>query len=298
MGDRYARFLLEEILPEVAKEYNLSADPNDRPIGASSSGGICAFTVAWNRPDAFRRVLSFIGSYTNLRGGDVYANLIRKTEPKPLRVFLQDGRNDLNIYAGSWFLANQAISSALEFAGYDTRFVVGTEAHNMKQGSAIMPDALRWLWRDYPKPIAKSKGGGGERQFVTSILDPDSDWQLVSQGHKFPRGRPSIGTGTYSSPIFRTTAFIRSPWMARSLYSRKIVAARMERCLVLMGVCTRARTAVSALWRTRATERNRSSRRMSSRTIWQSPRAAKYISAIHPENACGSSMRKGTSAWL
>ena len=105
--DRYSRLVLDEILPEVAKSYNLSSDPDLRAIGGSSSGAICAFTVAWQRPDAFHRVLSFIGSYTNLRGGMIYPYLIRATEPKPIRVFLQDGSNDLNIFAGGWFLANQ-----------------------------------------------------------------------------------------------------------------------------------------------------------------------------------------------
>lgn len=185
LGDRYARFLVDEILPEVGRQYNLSQDPNDRAVAGLSSGGICAFTAAWNRPDAFHRVLSFIGSFTDLRGGNVYADLIRKTETKPLRVFLQDGRNDLNIYAGSWYLANQDIASALEFAGYDSKFVVGDEGHNSKHGGAILPDALRWLWRDYPKPVATPAGGG---QTVAAILDPASDWELVSQGHKFTEG--------------------------------------------------------------------------------------------------------------
>ena len=185
LGGRYARFLLEEILPEVEKQYKLSHDPNDRALAGLSSGGIAAFTAAWNRPDAFRRVLSSIGSYTDLRGGNVYADLIRKTEPLPLRIFLQDGRNDLNIYAGSWYLANQDMASALEFAGYDCKFVVGDEGHNAKQGGSILPDSLRWLWRDYPKPIAKPSGGG---QVAATILDPSSDWEVVSAGHKFTEG--------------------------------------------------------------------------------------------------------------
>jgi gluconolactonase len=188
LGDRYARFLLEEILPEVGRQYNLSSNPDDRALAGLSSGGICSFTAAWNRPDAFHRVMSFIGSFTDLRGGNVYPDLIRMTEPKPLRVFLQDGRNDLNVWAGSWYLANQDMAAALEFAGYDTKFVVGDEGHNAKHGGAIFPDALRWLWRDYPKPVAKPTGGGGERQFVTTILDPASDWEVVSQGHRFTEG--------------------------------------------------------------------------------------------------------------
>jgi sugar lactone lactonase YvrE/enterochelin esterase-like enzyme len=186
--DWYARFLLEEILPEVAKSFNLSKDPNDRAVAGSSSGAICAFTVAWQRPDAFRRVLSFIGSYTNLRGGEIYASLIRKTEPKPIRVFLQDGEKDLNISAGNWFIANQDMASALEYAGYDVTHVWGAEAHNSRHGASILPDALRWLWRGYPKPIEKPKGGSGERQWSVLLTDPEKDWELVSQGHKFTEG--------------------------------------------------------------------------------------------------------------
>ncbi|MEP6963112.1 MAG: alpha/beta hydrolase-fold protein [Acidobacteriota bacterium] len=185
LGDRYARFLIEEILPEVGKTYRLSADPNDRAIAGSSSGGIAAFVAAWERPDAFRRVLSFIGSYTNLRGGDGLIDLIRKVEPKPLRVFLQDGSNDLNIYSGSWWMANQALAKSLEYAGYDSKFVTGTEAHNTKHGGSILPDALRWLWREYPKPIAASKGvADHERHFITEILDPGKDWEVVAEGYQ------------------------------------------------------------------------------------------------------------------
>ncbi|HEY2018380.1 MAG TPA: SMP-30/gluconolactonase/LRE family protein [Bryobacteraceae bacterium] len=188
LGDRYPRFLLEEILPEVAKQYKLSTDPNDRAVAGSSSGGIAAFTVAWERPDEFRRVLSFIGSFTNLQGGDVYANLIRKMEPKPLRVFLQDGSNDQNIYGGSWYLANQAMAKSLEYNGYDIQFVVGTEGHNSKHGASILPDALRWLWRDYPQPIKAGKGPKGDQRNIAAFLDPDHDWELVGQGYQFTEG--------------------------------------------------------------------------------------------------------------
>ena len=145
MGDRYARFLLEEILPEVSKTWNLSDDPNDRSIAGASSGAICAFTVAWERPDEFRRVLSTIGTYVGLRDGNAYPVLIRKHEPKPIRVFLQDGTNDLNLYGGSWWVANQDMLSALEFAGYDVHHEWGEGGHNGQHSTAIMPDALRWL---------------------------------------------------------------------------------------------------------------------------------------------------------
>jgi enterochelin esterase-like enzyme len=148
LGDQYSRFLLTEILPEVAKNYNLTEKPEQRAICGISSGGICAFTVAWERPDVFSKVLSHVGSFTNIRGGNVYPELIRKAENKPIRVFLQDGANDLNNQFGSWPLANQEMAAALKFAGYDYRFEFGDGAHNGKHGGAILPDSLRWLWRD------------------------------------------------------------------------------------------------------------------------------------------------------
>jgi sugar lactone lactonase YvrE/predicted alpha/beta superfamily hydrolase len=186
--DRYSRFLLEEILPQVAKNYNISKDPNDRLIGGSSSGGICAFTVAWQRPDQFRRVLSFVGSFVNLRGGEMYSSMVRKTEPKPIRVFLQDGEKDLNIAAGNWFIGAHDMLSALEYGGYDVTHVWGVEAHNSKHGGAILPYALRWIWRGYPVPIAKPTGGGGERQWSVLLTAPGTDWEVASQGHKSAAG--------------------------------------------------------------------------------------------------------------
>ena len=112
-----------------------------------SSGGICAFTVAWERPDLFRKVLSQIGSFTNIKGGHVYPSLIRKTETKPLRIFLQDGSNDIDNEHGNWPLANRQMAAALKFTKYDTKFVYGEGAHNGNHGGAIFPDSLRWLWR-------------------------------------------------------------------------------------------------------------------------------------------------------
>ena len=186
LGDRYARFLAEEILPEVSKLYSLSRDPNDRAIAGASSGGIAAFNAAWSRPDDFRRVMSFIGSFTNLRGGEALSSLIRKTEPKPLRVFLQDGSNDLNIYAGNWFIGNQDIFSALQYAGYEGTFEIGTEGHNSKHGAAILPGALRWLWKDYPKAV--SKPAAVSERGVYSFLDPGKEWELLDEGYEFTEG--------------------------------------------------------------------------------------------------------------
>lgn len=149
LGDQYATFLLDEILPAVGKDYNLTTNPDGRAIGGISSGGICAWTVAWERPDAFRKVLSHVGSFTNIRGGHVYPALIRKTEPKPIRVFLQEGENDLDNLHGNWPLANRQMAAALKFSGYDYKFEMGTEGHNGKHGGAILPESLRWLWRDF-----------------------------------------------------------------------------------------------------------------------------------------------------
>jgi len=148
LGDAYARFLLEEILPEVGQKYNLTKDAGHRAICGGSSGGICSFTVAWERPHEFRKVLSTIGSFTNIRGGYIYPSLLRKTPKKPLRVFLQDGSNDLDNEHGNWPLANQEMAAALKFSGYDYKFIFGDGKHSGKHGGAIFPEAVKWLWRE------------------------------------------------------------------------------------------------------------------------------------------------------
>jgi enterochelin esterase family protein len=150
LSPQYAEFLEREMLPEVAKSHKLTDKPEERAICGISSGGICAWTVAWERPDLFRKVLSHVGSFTNIRGGHVYPALIRKTEPKPIRAFLQDGSGDLDNAHGNWPLANQEMAAALKFAGYDYRFEYGDGGHNGKHGGAILPESLRWLWRDVP----------------------------------------------------------------------------------------------------------------------------------------------------
>lgn len=150
LSDQYARFLIDEILPAVGENYSLTGDPERRAICGISSGGIAAWTVAWERPDVFRKVLSHVGSFTNIRGGHNYHAMIRKTERKPIRVFLQEGSNDLDNLHGSWPLANRQMAASLKFAGYDYRFVMGTEGHNGRHGGALLPESLRWLWRDVP----------------------------------------------------------------------------------------------------------------------------------------------------
>lgn len=150
LSDQYARFLESEVLPEVVKTVKVRTDAAGRAICGISSGGICAFTAAWERPDLFSKVLSHVGSFTNIRGGDVYPGLIRKTERKPIRAFLQDGSGDLDNLHGHWPLANLQMAASLRFAEYDYKLVYGDGGHNGKHGGAILPDALRWLWRDTP----------------------------------------------------------------------------------------------------------------------------------------------------
>lgn len=147
LSDAYANFLLDEILPAVGAEYTLTDDPNQRAICGISSGGICAFTVAWERPDAFRKVLSHVGSFTNIRGGHVYPALIRSEDVRPIRVFLQGGQGDLDNQFGNWPLANQQMASSLKFKEYDYQFVFGEGGHNGIHGGSILPESLRWLWR-------------------------------------------------------------------------------------------------------------------------------------------------------
>lgn len=153
LDDTYARFLIDELLPEISKDYALTKDPAGRAIGGASSGAICAFTVAWHRPDEFRNVVSLIGSYTNIHGGHVYPELVRESDPKPIRIFLQDGENDLRNAENpdrDWFLQNQKMVAALEAQGYDLAYVFGKGGHSDDHGGAILPLMLRWIWRDYP----------------------------------------------------------------------------------------------------------------------------------------------------
>ena len=198
LGDAYVRFLLEELLPVVetlktadGRPIHLSKDGNDRGIGGSSSGAICAFTAAWERPDSFRRVFSAIGTYVGLRGGNVYPTLIRKTEPKPLRVFLQDGSSDLNIYGGDWWMANQEMERALTFAGYEVNHDWGTGGHSGEHAGRIFPEVMRWLWKDWPEPVKTRVGS----PMLRDILVPGEGWTLVSEGHGFTEGPASNAKG-------------------------------------------------------------------------------------------------------
>jgi enterochelin esterase-like enzyme len=150
LGDRYARFLTDEFLPVALEGLNISDDPAQRAVAGISSGGICAFTVAWERPDRFGKVLSHIGSFTNIRGGAVYPAWIRqsKDHPKPIKVYLQEGKDDLNNLFGHWPLANQDMAAALKFAGYEHQLVMTEGGHSGTWGGDQLSKALQWLWSD------------------------------------------------------------------------------------------------------------------------------------------------------
>ncbi|KQS34106.1 alpha/beta hydrolase-fold protein [Dyadobacter sp. Leaf189] len=206
LGDAYAKFILEELLPEVEKQktsdgraIRLSKSGNDRAIGGSSSGAVCAFTAAWERPDAFTRVFSAIGTYVGLRGADRYHTLVRKFEPKPIRIYMQDGANDLNIYAGDWWMANQTMLRALTFAGYEVLHQWGEGGHNGKHGSAIFPEAMRYLWKNWPEPVKK---GTSQNQVLSSILIEGQDWEAANDGAQVlaKKSKAKLGANRALSP--------------------------------------------------------------------------------------------------
>lgn len=188
VDDRYARFLLEEMLPVALKDLNVTDDPNLRGLCGSSSGGIAAFVAAWNRPDAFRRVFTTVGTYVGLRGGNELPVLVRKLEPKPLRVFLQDGSNDNNLYCGSWWVANQDMLASFQWAGYEVEHEWGEGGHNRKHGNAIFPQAMRWLWKDWATQPEVSTHYDRSSSDATQFLIDGEGWQLVSEGHGFTEG--------------------------------------------------------------------------------------------------------------
>jgi gluconolactonase len=169
---RFANFLIDELMPEVAGSYSLSTDANDHGIAGTSTGGVGAFVAAWNRPDEFRRVITWVGSFGNFRGADRLPGLIRRTEPRPIRVFMQTGRQDLVNYAGSWYLENPAMAAALELAGNDVKIELGEDGHSNRHGASILPETLRWLWRDYPQPVTVREPPAGAGRGIFAQLVP------------------------------------------------------------------------------------------------------------------------------
>jgi len=170
LDDKYARVVVDELLPVLYKEFHISRDPNRHGIGGASSGAIAAFTVAWERPNHFRKVLSIVGSFTNIRGGDAYADIVRSSERKPIRVFLQDGRNDNRAVSArgydprrDWFLQNVRLMQALTDKGYDVNYVWGLNTHGQRMGGPLLPEMMRWLWRD--QPVSTDPNDAIERGF-------------------------------------------------------------------------------------------------------------------------------------
>ena len=151
VSDVYSQFLFKEILPPVEKKYNIRKDPAGRAIGGISSGAICAFTVAWNHPDQFGKVFTDVGSFTNIKGGDVYPRLVSDAARKNIKIAMEDGINDNRNPATptrDWYLQNKLMHENLLAKGYDVRYVLGDGMHDSKHGGSIFPDTLRWLWSD------------------------------------------------------------------------------------------------------------------------------------------------------
>jgi enterochelin esterase-like enzyme len=180
----FARFLIEELLPEVERQtasdgrpIRLSTDPNDCAIAGSSSGGICAFSAAWARPDRFARVFSAVGTYVSMRGGNEYQAVIRKTEPKRLRIFLQDGLYDVwNGIFGDWYEANILVESALNFSGYEVAHAWGRGGHSNAHADRIFPDVMRWLWKGWPRSI---QVGRSQNDMLATILPEEGGWSRI-----------------------------------------------------------------------------------------------------------------------
>lgn len=157
LDDKYARFLVDEIIPIIKKNYNIAPPPGNWAVVGHSSGGICAWTAAWHRPDLFSKVISLNGSFVNIRGGDKYPYLIRNTESKEIKVYLFGGENDFDSHFGNWFLANKQMAAALKFAGYQYKFVIGDGDHDIKNAAKIFPDALSWIWNEPEKSKEEKK---------------------------------------------------------------------------------------------------------------------------------------------
>ena len=209
LGDRFARFLIEEILPAVGQRWRLTSDPNLRAIAGASSGGICSFNVAWERPDQFRRVLPPSAVSPISAAATSFLALVRKMEPKPIRVYLQDNDHDLNIYAGDWTLANQQMLSALTYAGYDVKFVPGQGGHDSNTAGAVFPDALRWLWRDSQTPLAAGLPASGSWARKGGLADPSAAWTPAPTPDSAPQ--PNLQPSPDRSLLFVSDR--RSRWV-------------------------------------------------------------------------------------
>ncbi|MEI6712481.1 MAG: SMP-30/gluconolactonase/LRE family protein [Verrucomicrobiota bacterium] len=211
LGGRYSQFLIDEIIPELKKRYNISDDPEMHAICGASSGASCAFTVAWERPDVFRKVLSSIGSFVNLRGANEYPSLIRKTEAKPIRVYLADTSGDLDNPFGNWPLANKQMHAALQYMGYDVRFDFAEGyGHNSDHAGSIFPDAVKWLWRkEKVTPVLDTKGDLKGDLTLLNLLVPGQGWQVAAEGLAFADGLCSDAEGNVYFSDMKAPAILK-----------------------------------------------------------------------------------------
>jgi sugar lactone lactonase YvrE len=220
LSDVLADFVLQELLPAVEQHktpdglpIRLSTDPNDRGMMGGSTGGIGSFTVAWQRPDAFRRVYSMIGTYVGMRGGDRYPVLIRKTDPKPLRVFLQDGSRDGwpgGLEFGDWWMSNQEMERALTFSGYEVNHAWGVLGHEGSHGESILPDVMRWLWKDWPKPV---EAGTSQNSMLRTVLQPQEQWEPA------PTSPSAAASQVVNAPIYNSPSVLNPQSTAAALAS-------------------------------------------------------------------------------
>ncbi|MFZ4767353.1 MAG: alpha/beta hydrolase-fold protein, partial [Roseimicrobium sp.] len=208
--DTYARFLIEELLPALEQRHGLklSTDPNDAAISGNSSGGIAAFMVAWHRPDRFRRVFTGVGTYVGIHGADQLPVLVRKVEPKPLKVFLQSGTGDNNLYCGDWWMANQMMERSLTWAGYDVNHAWGEGGHNQKHASQIFPDVLRWLWKGWPEAKEVKANPRGESKWLGYPIIGEAKWETaLTLNLTLPLSGPCAIAADKTGRVFASTAY-------------------------------------------------------------------------------------------
>ena len=199
VNDNYAQFLAKDLLPAVEKmktsdgrPLKLSQRPTDRMIAGNSSGGIAAFMVAFSHPLTYTRIFTGVGTYVSMRGGEQIAGLLRKVEPVPLRVFLQGGTHDNNLDVGDWWIGNQAMQRSLEFSGYEVKHAWGEGGHNSKHATSVFPDAMRWLWKDWP---ALPKTSESQASRLNETVDRDEKWELIGEGYGFTEGPVAAPNG-------------------------------------------------------------------------------------------------------
>ena len=238
MNDTLPRFIVDEGFPQRLEQHQtpdgpaikLSSDPNDRCTGGASTGGIAAFNCAWQRPDQFRRVFSAIGTFVCMRGGDQLPVLVRETDPKPIRVFQQDGSNDEWMggpEVGDWWIGNQSMDRALEFAGYEHMHAWGDGVHSGKHGTAVFPDAMRYLWKDWPKPVEAHPDKSGN-VMLKWVDDPASTWELVNDAGDvgLDHGRRSGRGSFFQKRAARAKAVGRQRRIRRRQVSRPAARSR------------------------------------------------------------------------